>query len=113
MRKGFAVRISLLSVVVGVPLVLTHPAFAATADVTRVEGFLRTLIQVVAGLAGLVASGFFVVGGFAYITSTGNPEHLDRAKNTLKYAAMGLAITIAAFVMSNIVTDLATNAFGK
>lgn len=100
-------------VTLGVPFVVTSTAFAATAGVGQVEGFLRNIIQVVAGLAGLVATGFFVVGGFGYITSSGNPEHLDRSKRTLMFSATGLAITIAAFVLSNIVTELATNAFGK
>ncbi len=95
------------------PLLLTHPALAADANVTQVENFIRSLIKVVAGLAGLIATGFFVVGGFGYITSSGNPERLDRAKHTLIYSGIGLAIVIAAFVISNIITDLATSAFGK
>ncbi|HUD06091.1 MAG TPA: hypothetical protein VMR18_04235, partial [Candidatus Saccharimonadales bacterium] len=73
----------------------------------------KSLIQVIAGLAGLVATGFFVMGGFSYITSSGNPEHLDKAKRTILFSGLGLAITIAAFVLSNIVTTLATNAFGS
>ncbi len=100
----------------GLPVVLAQAVSAATAttgDVTSVEGFIRSVIQVLAGLAGLVASGFFVWGGFAYITSSGNPEHLDRAKKTLQYSGIGLAITLGAFVLSNIVTTLATNAFGS
>lgn len=97
----------------GLPLVLFHGALAATADVSSVDTFIRSLIKVIAGLAGLVATGFFVVGGFSYITSSGNPEHLDRAKRTIMYSGLGLAITIAAFVISNIVTTLATSAFGS
>ena len=42
-----------------------------------------------------------------------NPERPDGAKRTLFFLAMGLAIVIGAFVLSNIVTTLATNAFGK
>jgi hypothetical protein len=102
-----------LFVTTGAPLILTHPALAATGDVSSVENFIRSVIKVMAGLAGLVATGFFVVGGFSYITSSGNPEHLDRAKRTIMFSAMGLSITIAAFVISNIVTTLATNAFGS
>lgn len=96
------------------PLVLTSvvAAQAAGGNISQVENFIRSIIQIIAGLAGLVATGFFVVGGFSYITSSGNPEHLDRAKRTITWAAIGLAITIAAFVISNIVTDLATSAFG-
>jgi len=96
-----------------VALVATTPAFAATGDITSVENFIQNVIQTLVALAGLVASGFFVVGGFGYITSSGNPESLDRSKKTLFYSAIGLAIVLAAFVLSNIVTGLATTAFGK
>jgi TRAP-type C4-dicarboxylate transport system permease small subunit len=102
-----------LIAVIAVPIVVATPAFAATADVTQVQNFIRSIIQIIAGLAGLIATGFFVVGGFTYITSSGNPEHLDRAKRTITWSAIGLAITIAAFVIANIVTTLATGAFGS
>ena len=104
-----------LFMALGMPLVLVHPAFAATSggDVGQIENFIRSLIQALAGLAGLIATGFFVVGGFSYITSSGNPENLDKAKRTIMFSATGLAVIIGAFVVSNIVTTLATNAFGK
>ncbi len=89
------------------------PAFASSGDVTRVENFAQNIIQVLVTLAGLVAAGFFVVGGIEYITSSGSPEHLDRAKKTIVYSALGLAICIGAFVLSNIVGDIASSAFVK
>lgn len=100
-------------ITVALPLVVSSPAFAATAGVSNVETFIKSVITALAGLAGLVATGFLVVGGFSYITSSGNPEHLDRAKRTIMFSLMGLAIVIGAFVISNIVTTLATNAFGS
>src|ERR1035441_7483126 len=107
------IKVVTLLVLVGAPLVFAHPALASDANVTQVENFIRSVIKVVAGLAGLVATGFFVAGGFGYITSSGNPDHLERSKHTLIYSSIGLAIVIAAFVISNIVTDLATSAFGN
>lgn len=102
-----------LFISMGVPFVLTSTALAQSAgEVGQVENFIRSVIQVIAGLAGLIATGFFVVGGFGYITSSGNPETLEKSKRTLIYSGMGLAITIGAFVLSNIVTTLASNAFG-
>jgi len=71
MRNRTSLRLISLYVATGLPFVLTHTALAATGDVSSVENFIRSLIQVVAGLAGLVATGFFVVGGFSYITSSG------------------------------------------
>lgn len=94
-------------------LFAAEPALAADGDVGKVENFIKSVIKVVAGLAGLIAAGFFVFGGLGYITSSGNPEHLEKAKHTLLYSGIGLAIVIAAFVISNIVTDLATGAFGE
>ena len=105
--------ISLLVVSVAMTVLLAPPTFAATADVSQVQNFIRSIIQIIAGLAGLIATGFFVVGGFTYITSSGNPEHLDRAKRTITWSAIGLAITVAAFVISNIVVTLANGAFGS
>lgn len=102
-----------LYLAVGLPFILTSTAYAAPAGVSNVEDFIRNIIKVVAGLAGLVATGFFVVGGFTYITSSGNPEHLDRAKRTLLWSGIGLAIVIAAFVISNIIVGLATDSFGS
>ena len=112
-RSSTQNKIVSLVVALGLPLVLSAPAYAATtAGVSNVENFIRSIITVFAGLAGLVATGFLVAGGFIYITSSGNPEHLDRGKRTITYALIGLAITIGAFVISQIVTTLATNAFG-
>lgn len=100
-------------VMFGLPAIVATPVLAANGgSVGQVDSFIRSLIQALAGLAGLVATGFFVIGGFRYITSSGNPQHLERAKRTILFSATGLAITIAAFVLSNIVTTLANSAFG-
>ncbi|GAC1391376.1 MAG: hypothetical protein NVSMB46_03670 [Candidatus Saccharimonadales bacterium] len=113
MNKRTELKLLSTYIAVGAPVVLTHTALAATGDIGSIEGFIKSIITVLAGLAGLVATGFFVIGGFSYITSTGHPERLDKAKKTILYSAIGLAITIGAFVLSNIVTGLATKAFGS
>jgi hypothetical protein len=88
-------------------------AYADTPDVSKIENFAQNVIQVLVTLAGLLAAGFFVMGGISYITSSGNPEHLDRAKKTIVYSGIGLAVCIAAFVLSNVISQVATTAFGK
>jgi multisubunit Na+/H+ antiporter MnhC subunit len=91
---------------------LATPVFAASADVTKVQTFIQNIIQVLVTLAGLLSAGFFVWGGVGYITSSGNPESLERSKKTILYSAVGLAIVLAAFVLTNIVTQLATTCCG-
>jgi len=98
----------------GVSLLLTllwaGPAFAAD-DVGKVQNFITNIITVLVTLAGLVAVVFFVLGGFSYITSSGNPERLDRAKQTIMYSGIGLAVALAAYVLTNIVTQIAQKSF--
>lgn len=92
-------------------LLSATPALADSGDIAKVQNFAQNVIQVLVTIAGLLAAGFFVVGGIGYITSSGNPENLDRSKKTILYSSIGLAVSIAAFVISNIVTDLAKGAF--
>lgn len=92
--------------------IAASPVLAASADVTKVQSFIQQVIQVFVTLAGLVSAGFFVWGGIGYITSTGNPESMDRSKKTIVNSAIGLAVVLGAFVLSNIVTQIATGAFG-
>ena len=97
-------------------LFIATPTFAQTATTTggvsQIESFIQSVVQVLITLAGAVSVGFFVWGGYGYITSSGNPEKLDRSKSTIWHSAIGLAIVLGAFVLSSIVTQLATAAFG-
>jgi hypothetical protein len=94
------------------PFFMSANTLAATANINQVNTFIRSIITALTGIAGLVATGFFVIGGFKYITSSDNPNNLEHAKRTIIFSALGLAITIAAFVLSNIVASLASSAFG-
>ncbi len=93
-------------------LLIAVPVFAQSADVSKVQTFITSIIQTLVLLAGSLASVFFVWGGVRYITSSGNPETLEGAKKTIIYSAIGLTICLAALVLTNIVTQLAKGAFG-
>lgn len=101
------------SAVFGFSHVVLASSVSSVAGVSNVEDFIKSVITVITSVAGLVAIGFIVYGGLGYITSAGNPEHLDRSKRTLVYSGLGLSISIGAFVLGNIVTALATKAFGS
>lgn len=111
MKKAFLVNLTIFTA-----LLNASPVFAQVANtgagVGQIQTFIQSIIQVLVTLSGLVAAVFFVWGGFGYITSSGNPESLDRSKKTILYSAVGLTVVLAAFVLSNIVTQLASTAFG-
>src|SRR5476649_1539508 len=96
-------------------LIIVSPVFAQTsssADVTKVQTFIQSIIQTMVTISGLVAVAFLIWGGFQYITSTGNPNHMDSAKRTIMYSAIGLAIVLGAYVLTGIIAQLAGGAFG-
>lgn len=71
-------------------------------------------IQWAIGIAGAVAAIFVVYGGISYTTSSGDPGKLQKAKQTIIYALIGLAIValaeaITAFV-SGMIRDADDNA---
>ncbi len=103
-------RLRSLGVSLLLALLWAGPAFAAD-DVGKVQNFVTNIIQVLVTLVGLIAVVFFVIGGYTYITSTGNPERLDRAKQTIMYSGLGLAIALGAFVLTNVVSQIATKSF--
>ena len=97
----------LRSLLISITMVLLSASTAfAAPDLSRVQNFATNVIQVLVTIAGLLAAGFFVMGGIGYITSSGNPENLDRSKKILVYSSIGLAVCIGALVLSGIFPHL-------
>lgn len=55
-------------------------------------------------IAGFVAIGFIIVGGFTYITSSGDPSGIKKAKDTITHAVVGLIISMLAFGVVRYIT---------
>ncbi len=51
------------------------------------------------GLLGLIAIFIIILNGFRYITSRGNEEQAEQAKQGLQYAVIGIMIIILAYVI--------------
>ena len=62
---------------------------------------VQSILNVVIGLTGIVAVIFIIIGGVQYMTSTGDATKIQKAKNTILYAVIGLAVVILAFVIVN------------
>lgn len=107
MKKALLINVIILS-----SLVFPQVAFAQTAsgNVNQIVNFLKSIVGVLVTVSSIVAVIFFAIGGFTYITSTGNPEALEKSKKTIIYAGVGLVIILGAYVLSGIVTQLASSA---
>lgn len=108
MTRRFLV-VALLMLMVGT-FVMTQPAFAVDGA-AQTETFIKNIVKTMVGIAGTVAVIFMVIGGYHYITSSGHPEKLDKAKRTLLYAGIGLAIVLAAYTIVDYVAGIAKESF--
>jgi flagellar basal body-associated protein FliL len=73
---------------------------------TIINKFITWVLLLVGALAVL----FIVWGGLQYITSSGNKDKAEQAKQTLTYAVIGLIVIVLAKVIVNLVTGTAATA---
>lgn len=66
-----------------------------------IEGLIGRLIKAILGLSGSVALLMFVWGGFQYLWSGGDTKKVEKGKETLKNAALGIAIIFLAYTFVN------------
>lgn len=80
--------------------------FANTSSaITSMREYVLPVVQILAGLAGLVAVFFIIQAGYMYITSNGKPDQMEHAKDVLKKAVLGLVIILAAITLTTILTS--------
>lgn len=59
-------------------------------------------------LAGIISVIMVIIGGYWYVISTGDPQKVKRAKDTILYAIIGLVISISAWAIVGFVLGSAT-----
>lgn len=62
---------------------------------------IRSIINTILGLLGFVAVIFVIYAGILYVTDGGGGENLEKAKNIIKNAIIGIVIIIASFAIVN------------
>jgi hypothetical protein len=73
------------------------------SDLTRLA---VNVSKIAITLVATVALMFFIIGGFLYVTSAGNPDQIGKAKATLTYATIGLLVVILGFSITTFVLDI-------
>lgn len=59
------------------------------------------IINATIGVAAVISVIYVIVGGYSYMTSSGDSQKLEKAKKTILYAVIGLAICVLAFAIVN------------
>ncbi len=74
-------------------------------DVMVIAG---TIINIALSLLGVVFLGLMVYGGYLWMTARGNEQQVEKAKNTIITAIIGLVIVLVAYAISYFVIDKLT-----
>ena len=78
----------------------------ATNECISADSLVSNFFNWIIGFAGVVAVIFVVIGGVSYITSSGDPSKLQKAKATITYALIGLAIVGLALTINGFVYNM-------
>jgi type IV secretory pathway VirB2 component (pilin) len=62
---------------------------------------IKSIINTVLGLLGFIAVIFIIYAGILYVTDGGGGDNLEKAKNIIKNAIIGIVIIIASFAIVN------------
>ena len=64
---------------------------------------VNNVINTLLGLLGLLATIIILLGGFKWMTSQGNSEKVDEAKNLIKNGIIGLVVIFSAYAIASFV----------
>jgi hypothetical protein len=74
------------------------------ATLSCIPVIFLNLLSALLAFAGLTALLMFIVGGFKYMNTGGDPKKLEGAKNNFKFGIGGLAIVLTSFLIINIIS---------
>lgn len=97
--------ILILIFLISLPLVANAQMFSVPkpTSFTSLQSIIKEIIQVAFMAAGLVAVIYLIIGGFRYMTASGNPEGIESAKMTIINAIIGLIVIMISFLIVNYV----------
>lgn len=78
-------------------------AYGKSAGSVPLETIIGNIIQIFLGLLGVIFLALAMYGGYLWMTARGNEQIVDKAKDTIKNAVIGLAVILAAYAITQFV----------
>jgi hypothetical protein len=73
---------------------------------TDLNSTIRTIINGITFVVGLIAVIMIIIGGIFYAISAGDPGKVKKAKDTIMYGIIGLIVALLAFAIINFVLQM-------
>lgn len=75
----------------------TDPLSTPYCALLELRNLIGVTVDVMIVIALLSSVAFFIVGGFKYIISGGDPKAMETARQTITYSFIGLIVAVAAY----------------
>jgi type IV secretory pathway VirB2 component (pilin) len=69
-------------------------------DGNNIDNLTQTIINTILGFLGIIFTIIIIYAGIRWLTASGNPETISKAKGLLTNAVIGLIIVLAAYAIS-------------
>jgi hypothetical protein len=86
----------------GCSIIVTPAGGGEPIEVVTLQGFecvVRIVFNFAVRLAGLAVFIMFLIGGFKYLTSGGDPKITESAQKTITYAVLGLTLLLGGWLV--------------
>lgn len=93
------IKIFVVLVLVAAPFSLHAVTLSNPIGTTDIRVLAGTIIKTVLGLSGVAALLMFVYGGSQWILSSGEPKKVQKGKDTLTWAAIGLVFIFISYTL--------------
>lgn len=77
-------------------------------DTTDPNVVIGRIIKAILGLVGAVALLMFIVGGLTWMTAAGSKEKIEKGKNIIVWAILGLVVIFASYMLVDLVIKSVT-----
>jgi len=81
-------------------------ASGATVTIDCFKIVFWNLVSALVLFVGLIALVMFIIGGYKFMNSSGDPKKLESAKHNFTYGLLGLSIVLLAFLIVNIIATV-------
>ena len=69
------------------------------------DGTLSNIINTILYVAGVIAVAMLIIGGIRFMISRGDKDKVQKAKNTIVYAIIGLILVIFSYAIVNFIVS--------
>jgi hypothetical protein len=75
------------------------------ANITGLETIFGNIIRAALALGGIALFIMIIIGGFTYLSSSGDSKKAESAKNTVTYAILGVVLLALAYLILRLIAS--------